>query len=80
VLAEAGLPDTWGRASRPVTPEPGTYAAYREPRADRPRIDGVLATEDAVVSRVAVSTRRPGGVWPSDHLPVHALLSFGAAA
>lgn len=79
-LAEAGLPDTWGRASRPETPELGTYAAYREPRADRPRIDAVFATEDAVVSRVAVSSRRPDGVWPSDHLPVHAVLSFGAAA
>jgi endonuclease/exonuclease/phosphatase family metal-dependent hydrolase len=79
-LAEAGVTDTWGRASRRETPELGTYAAYREPRADRPRIDGVLATEDAVVSRVAVSTRRPGGVWPSDHLAVHAVLSFGAAA
>ncbi|PYY40248.1 MULTISPECIES: endonuclease/exonuclease/phosphatase family protein [unclassified Curtobacterium] len=79
-LADAGVPDTWGRASRPETPEVGTYAAYREPRADRPRIDGVLATETAVVSRVAVSTRRPGGVWPSDHLAVHAVLSFGASA
>jgi endonuclease/exonuclease/phosphatase family metal-dependent hydrolase len=79
-LAEAGIPDTWGRASRPETAELGTYAAYREPRADKPRIDGVLATEDADVSRVAISTRRPGGVWPSDHLAVHAVLSFGVTA
>jgi endonuclease/exonuclease/phosphatase family metal-dependent hydrolase len=79
-LAEVGVTDTWGRASRRETPELGTYAAYREPRADRPRIDGVLATAGAEVSRVAVSTRRPGGVWPSDHLAVHAVLSLGAEA
>jgi endonuclease/exonuclease/phosphatase family metal-dependent hydrolase len=30
----------------------------------------------AVVDRVAISTRRPAGVWPSDHTPVHAVIRW----
>lgn len=75
-LAEAGVVDSWGRASRQVGEPLGTYAGYRSPRAGGRRIDGVLVTEDAEVDAVAVSDRRPGGVWPSDHLAVHAVLRW----
>jgi endonuclease/exonuclease/phosphatase family metal-dependent hydrolase len=82
ILAAEGLDDTWdlvpGR-DRPASI--GTYAHYREPRLGGPRLDRVLVTRDhpaarAVVERVAVSTRRPGGVWPSDHTPVHAVIRW----
>ncbi|WP_065959868.1 endonuclease/exonuclease/phosphatase family protein [Curtobacterium sp. UCD-KPL2560] len=75
-LAEAGVTDTWSRASRAVTEPYGTYPHYGSPRVGGPRIDGVLATGDAVVERAAVSTRRPGGAWPSDHAAVHAVLRW----
>jgi len=75
-LAEAGVVDSWSRASRPVGDPLGKYAGYREPRVGGRRIDGVLVTEDADVERVAVSDRRPGGVWPSDHLAVHAVVRW----
>jgi endonuclease/exonuclease/phosphatase family metal-dependent hydrolase len=77
-LAEAGVVDTWPRASRPVNEAYGTYPHYRGPRVGDRRIDGVLVTEDAVVDRVAVSTRRPGGVWPSDHAAVHAVVRWAS--
>jgi endonuclease/exonuclease/phosphatase family metal-dependent hydrolase len=73
-LAEAGVVDSWSRASRQVTDTLGTYPHYLDPHPDGPRIDGVLATADWSVGRVAVSDRRPGGVWPSDHAAVHAVL------
>ena len=77
-LAEAGVSDSWRRASRQVTEPLGTYAGYRSPHAGGPRMDGILVTDDWSVDRVAVSDRRPGGVWPSDHLAVHAVLRGGA--
>lgn len=75
-LAEAGVVDSWGRASRQVGEAYGTYPHYREPRVGGRRIDGVLVAEDAVVDRVAVNVRRPGGVWPSDHAAVHAVVRW----
>ncbi len=56
----------------------GTYPHYRAPRVGGRRIDGVLVTEDAVVERVAVNVRRPGGVWPSDHAAVHAVVRWAS--
>jgi endonuclease/exonuclease/phosphatase family metal-dependent hydrolase len=80
VLADAGVVDSWPRASRRETAEYGTYPHYGEPRVAGRRIDGVLTTEDVVVTRAAVDVRRPGGVWPSDHAAVHAVVRIGAAA
>jgi len=74
-LAEAGVADTWHRASRVVGEPHGTYAHYAAPRVGGARIDGVLATATDV-RRVATSSRQPGGVWPSDHLAVHAVLRW----
>ncbi len=82
VLAAEGLDDTWDRVPERDRPASvGTYAHYRDPRPGGPRLDRVLVTRDhpaarAVVERVAVSTRRPGGVWPSDHTPVHAVIRW----
>ncbi|WP_439694301.1 endonuclease/exonuclease/phosphatase family protein [Curtobacterium sp. SP.BCo] len=75
-LAEAGIVDSWSRASRPVTEPVGTYPHYARPRVGGRRIDGVLVTREATVGRVAVSDRQPGGVWPSDHAAVHAVVRW----
>ncbi|MFK4483647.1 endonuclease/exonuclease/phosphatase family protein [Curtobacterium sp. AB7] len=77
-LADAGVVDSWGRASRQVGAPYGTYPHYGSPRVGGRRIDGVLVTPDATVDRVAVSNRRPGGVWPSDHAAVHAVVRWAS--
>jgi len=77
-LAEAGVVDSWSRASRPVTAPLGTYPHYATPRVGGRRIDGVLVTAETTVDRVAVSDRRPAGVWPSDHAAVHAVVRWAA--
>jgi endonuclease/exonuclease/phosphatase family metal-dependent hydrolase len=77
-LAEAGVEDSWGRASRQVGEPYGTYPHYGSPRVGGRRIDGVLVTSEAEVDRVAVDVRRPGGVWPSDHAAVHAIVRWAS--
>ncbi|SDQ42907.1 Metal-dependent hydrolase, endonuclease/exonuclease/phosphatase family [Curtobacterium sp. UNCCL20] len=77
-LADAGVVDSWSRASRQTGDPVGTYPHYQTPRVGGPRIDGVLVTEDATVDRVGVSTRRPDGVWPSDHAAVHAVVRWAS--
>ncbi|MCA5922505.1 endonuclease/exonuclease/phosphatase family protein [Curtobacterium oceanosedimentum] len=77
-LAEAGIEDSWGRASRLVGEPYGTYPHYGSPRVGGRRIDGVLVTAEAEVDRAAVSVRRPGGVWPSDHAAVHAVVRWAS--
>ena len=81
VLAAAGLEDTWDlvpAARRPAAV--GTYANYRQPKPGGPRLDRILVRGGAgvrpVVDSVSISTRRPSGTWPSDHLPVHAVLRW----
>ncbi|WP_144761084.1 endonuclease/exonuclease/phosphatase family protein [Curtobacterium sp. 9128] len=79
VLRAGGLRDTWDLVSDPPT-SLGTYAHYGQPRPGRPRLDRVLVhttpETGVTVERVAISTRRPAGAWPSDHLPVHAVLRW----
>lgn len=84
VLAAAGLVDTWDLVAATERPAGvGTYAAYREPRPGGHRLDRILVRGDAgvrpVVDRVAISTRRPAGTWPSDHLPVHAVVRWASS-
>lgn len=79
VLGTSGLLDTWTLAPE-QPPAVGTYARYRSPRPGGARLDRVLVRGargvEPRVTGVAVSTRTPDGVWPSDHLPVHAVLRW----
>ena len=59
-----------------MTASVGTFAAYREPRAERARIDWILVTAGVDVERAAINTFRLRGVWPSDHLPVQAVITI----
>ena len=68
------LRDAWDVAARRSTPEWGTYTNYRAPRMGRARLDWILVTAGIRVADIAIDARRYGGGWPSDHLPVHALL------
>jgi endonuclease/exonuclease/phosphatase family metal-dependent hydrolase len=83
LLRDGLLRDAWLAAGTRLTPEWRTYGGYRDPRvavAGRGRIDGIFVTPAVRVRRAAISTQRPGGRWPSDHFPVHAVLELSAGA
>lgn len=72
------LADAWSLARERLTPEWGTFPNYREPRYDRKRIDWIATSPGIAVERAGINTRRPAGVWPSDHLPVQVVLRVPA--
>ncbi len=74
LLQDAALAETWESAEHHDSHEWGTFANYRAPRRDRSRIDWILATPGVRVLRAAINAQRHGGVWASDHLPVHAVV------
>lgn len=74
LLDDGGLQDAWTAAARRVTASVGTFAGYRPPRAARPRIDWIVVTPDVQVELAGINTFRHRGVWPSDHLPVQAVV------
>jgi len=72
------LVDTWAEAER-RGPQYGTFHDYRSLVPGGDRIDWIL-TSSQVRTRVAwANDFRPGGQYPSDHLPVQAVLRFPAA-
>jgi endonuclease/exonuclease/phosphatase family metal-dependent hydrolase len=74
LLAENTLTDAWAAASDRVSPEWGTFADYRDPRVGGRRIDWILVTPTVRVVRAGINARRIDGRWPSDHLPVQAVV------
>lgn len=74
------LVDSWDRAAVRLTPRWGTYGAYRAPRENGRRIDWILTTPGIDVREVAIDDRRFAGRWPSDHLPVSAVLRIPGGA
>ncbi|AVZ39761.1 MULTISPECIES: endonuclease/exonuclease/phosphatase family protein [unclassified Dietzia] len=74
LVRDGGLVDTWLSARARVSEEWGTYTGYRAPRRNGTRIDWIFASPAVRVIRAAVNPARPGGVWASDHLPVHAVV------
>lgn len=74
LLAGGVLEDAWAVSDERLTPEWGTFANYSEPRRDRKRIDWIAVTPSVGIERVAINPRTYGGGWPSDHLPVQAVM------
>lgn len=74
LLQDGGLADTWAAAAQRDSQEWGTFADYRAPRVGRPRIDWIMASPEVDVARAAINPARHHGGWPSDHLPVQAVL------
>lgn len=74
LLSGGLLVDTWEVASSRVSEPWGTYGGYREPRSGGRRLDRILTTPAVSVSRAAINPLRHRGGWPSDHLPVQAVL------
>jgi endonuclease/exonuclease/phosphatase family metal-dependent hydrolase len=76
MLDDGELRDAWGAAREHVTAALGTFANYRSPRPGRPRIDWIVVTPDVGVERAGINAFRQDGVWPSDHLPVQAVVTL----
>lgn len=66
------LTDSWLTAER-LTPAFGTFHGYLPLVPDGPRIDWIL-TRGAVAEAAAMNTYQHQGQYPSDHLPVQALI------
>jgi hypothetical protein len=73
------LLDAWKTASVRSTPEWGTFARYRSPRTRGRRIDWIAVTPGVEVQRAAINARRFDAGWPSDHLPVQAVVRVAAS-
>lgn len=74
MFADGHLVDTWSYTPVRRTAEWGTYNNYRRPRRATRRIDAVLASPDVGVRAVGIDPRPTGTSWPSDHLPVQAIV------
>lgn len=74
LLAGGQLVDAWRAARAQSTPAWGTFPHYRAPRRGGRRIDWIMVSPTIEVERTGVNARQPGGVWPSDHLPVQAVV------
>ncbi|WP_245827809.1 endonuclease/exonuclease/phosphatase family protein [Sinomonas mesophila] len=68
------LRDTWTAAERRLTPAWGTFANYKDPVEGASRIDWVLATSGMTVHQAAINPFTLEDRYPSDHLPVQALV------
>lgn len=73
LTAETTLVDAWTTADARLSPEWATYGGYRDPRPGR-RIDAILVSPAVPVPRIVINSRSFAGGWPSDHLPVQAVL------
>lgn len=78
ILTASGLVDSWMTADARLTREWSTYARHRRPRSGGTRIDAVLVRGFDVL-RVGIEARPTLGGWPSDHLPVQAVLRAAQA-
>lgn len=68
------LTDAWDEASHRATTEWGTFGGYRAPRVGGRRIDWIAVSPEVAVDRVGINARTIDGWWPSDHLPVQAIV------
>ena len=78
LLDDTHLVDAWETASDHASPLWSTYTNYRPPRRLGPRIDWIAVSPDVEVRTIGVNARRYDGRWPSDHLPVQAVLRIPA--
>jgi endonuclease/exonuclease/phosphatase family metal-dependent hydrolase len=74
-LVDSGMfNDTWTVADQQVTPAYGTFPNYKEPVVGANRIDWVVTSPDIKVLKAAINTFTLDGRYPSDHVPVQALV------
>lgn len=77
LTAGAGLADTWTTAAEQRTPLYATFHGYRPLVPNGERIDWILTRGVVDVRAAAINTFDKRGQFPSDHLPVQALITVG---
>ncbi|WP_292900393.1 endonuclease/exonuclease/phosphatase family protein [Microbacterium sp.] len=77
---EGRLVDTWAYTPVRRTAEWGTFNNYRRPKLGARRIDAILTTPDVGVRGAGIDPRPTGTSWPSDHLPVQAVVRIPVQA
>lgn len=75
LLAGAGLVDTWDTAAK-RNKLYATFHGYKPLVPDGDRIDWILTSPGVATRSAAINTYARDGQFPSDHLPVQALLDF----
>jgi endonuclease/exonuclease/phosphatase family metal-dependent hydrolase len=75
MLGEGGLVDSWHRAAR-RSEHYGTWHGYKQPVPGGTRIDWILTSPDIVTTYAAINAYCDHGQYPSDHLPVQAVLTL----
>ena len=72
LVEDFGMQDTWLDAAERTTPGWSTFPHFGEVEESPFRIDWILASPGVEVLEASINATRPGGVFPSDHLPVQA--------
>lgn len=74
LLTGGTLVDGWLVAQERITPAWDTFGDYRPPKDNGRRIDHILTSPDIEVRRIGIHGEPIDGGWPSDHLPVQAVI------
>ncbi|MFE7606468.1 endonuclease/exonuclease/phosphatase family protein [Brachybacterium paraconglomeratum] len=72
LVEEFGPQYMWRETAERTTPGWGTFPHFGEVEESDFRIDWILASPGVEVLEASINAARPGGVFPSDHLPVPA--------
>ncbi|MCE7002950.1 endonuclease/exonuclease/phosphatase family protein [Kibdelosporangium philippinense] len=75
LVTEGGFADSWVAAKQRLSPLYSTYHGYRGVRPGGNRIDWIL-TKGASTTYAAINTFASAGQIPSDHFPIHALVTL----
>jgi endonuclease/exonuclease/phosphatase family metal-dependent hydrolase len=75
VLTTGGLRDAFHAATE-RGPRLGTFNNYARPDPDGTRIDWILVSSAVSVQTARMVDTAPDGQYPSDHLPVEAIVTF----
>lgn len=77
LVRDNGMTDTWLTSAEHRSPPYATWHGYRPLQPGGPRIDWILTWGAVTTHAVGLNTTRHRGRFPSDHLPLQALLTFG---
>jgi endonuclease/exonuclease/phosphatase family metal-dependent hydrolase len=75
LLNEGNLVDSWHRAAE-RSEHYATWHGYQKPVPGGTRIDWILTSPDVTTRYAAINTYCDQGQYPSDHLPVQAVISL----
>lgn len=77
LVRDNGLADAWLTAQDHRTPVYATWHGYRPLEPGGTRIDWILTWGRVTPTTIGINTTQRDGQFPSDHLPVQALLTIG---